>query len=197
MIPTKVFVTHMLEQAKTVPRNLGWVQHSFAVGNTAGTIANALNKAGYDLDIEKATLLGYLHDIGKMVGPYTAHMQNGYHYLKELGFPEEYCDICIIHSYITNDPFLVISEIFDNEEIIQHVQNHQHTIYERLVNLCDLMCGLQTMTVDQRLIDVISRHGTCKSTQKHVQEVHKLKQYFDEMLGYNLYSLFPSIYENL
>ena len=31
----------------------------------------------------------------------------------------------------------------------------------------------------------------------HFKETYKLKEYFDNLLGYNLYDLFPEIKENL
>lgn len=60
----------LLESAKGKTESDGWIYHSICVGNTAGKIAEALNKNGYELDVEKATTLGYIHDIGKMVGPF-------------------------------------------------------------------------------------------------------------------------------
>ena len=69
--------------------------------------------------------------------------------------------------------------------------------YERIVNLCDLMCTTVVNTIDKRLIDIIIRYGALENTQYHVQETYKLKEYFDKKLGYNLYNLFPEIKDNL
>lgn len=70
---------------------------------------------------------------------------------------------------------------------------------EKIINLCDLMCpqGRKVVTIDKRLIDIIIRRGTYTNTQYHVKETYKLKAYFDELLGYNLYNLFSEIKENL
>ena len=35
------------------------------------------------------------------------------------------------------------------------------------------------------------------NTKYHVKETYKLKEYFDNLLGYNLYDLFPEIKNNL
>ena len=35
------------------------------------------------------------------------------------------------------------------------------------------------------------------STYEHIKETYKLKEYFDNLLGYNLYDLFPEIKDNL
>ncbi|MBS7020504.1 MAG: hypothetical protein KH135_01340 [Firmicutes bacterium] len=53
------------------------------------------------------------------------------------------------------------------------------------------------MTLEKRLIDLISRYGEHENTKYHVNEALNLKQYFDELLGYNLYDLFPEIKNNL
>lgn len=59
------------------------------------------------------------------------------------------------------------------------------------------MCTSKVNTVDKRLIDIITRRGAHSNTQYHVIETYKLKKYFDELLEYNLYDLFPEIKNNL
>lgn len=77
------------------------------------------------------------------------------------------------------------------------IKDHNYTIYEKIINLCDLMCTSKVNTVDKRLIDIITRRGAHSNTQYHVIETYKLKKYFDELLEYNLYDLFPEIKNNL
>ena len=59
------------------------------------------------------------------------------------------------------------------------------------------MCTTKTLTMDKRLIDIVLRKGVFFNTQYHVKETYKLKEYFDNLLGYNLYDLFPEIKNNL
>ena len=47
------------------------------------------------------------------------------------------------------------------------------------------------------MMDLLLRHGVYKHTHYHIKEAYKLKEYFDKLLGYNLYDLFPEIKENL
>ncbi len=183
----------LLEEASKITPHQGWVEHSKCVSYAAGKIAEALN-----LDVEKAETLGLIHDIGKRTGDFKNHVMNGYTYLKELGYDDEYCNICLTHSYLNNDANCTAGGIpvdipFRNE----FVKNHTYTIYEKIINLCDLMCTSKVNTVDKRLIDIIIRRGAHPNTQYHVQETYKLKAYFDELLGYNVYDLFPEIKENL
>ena len=59
------------------------------------------------------------------------------------------------------------------------------------------MCTTKILTIDKRLIDIVLRKGVFSNTQYHVEETYKLKEYFDNLLGYNLYDLFPEIKNNL
>lgn len=183
----------MLEQAKGKTSHDGWIYHSICVGNTASIIADALN-----LDKEKAKALGYIHDIGKLVGDFNDHVMNGYNYLKELGYDEEYYNICLTHAYLNNDYTCTGAGIpKDIPFRTEFIKNHEYTIYEKIINLCDLMCTNVVNTVDKRLIDIITRRGAHSNTQYHVKETYKLKNFFDDLLGYNVYDLFPEIKENL
>lgn len=52
-------------------------------------------------------------------------------------------------------------------------------------------------TIDKRLIEIMIRRGTYSNTQYHILQTYNLKEFFDILLGYNLYDLFPEIKENL
>ena len=198
MILTSNEARNILENARNKTESDGWIEHSICVGNTAGRIAKALNEKGYDLDVDKAITLGYIHDIGKLVGPFKGHVINGYNYMKEQGYDEDYCNICLTHSYLNNDVFCTAGGIpSENLFRTEFIKNHKYTLYEKIINICDLMCTQKVFTVDKRLIDIIIRRGAHSNTQYHVKETYKLKEYFDNLLGYNLYDLFPEIKDNL
>ena len=192
-----------LKMVEDFRRELGnpyWVEHSVCVGNTAGGIANALNKKGYKVDVDKAIALGYVHDIGKYNGKDHDHAMSGYQYLKDKGYDDDYCNICLTHSYLNNDIICTAGGIpnpNDNPFLTDFIKNHEYTIEEKIINLCDLMCTNKVLTMEKRLIDLLVRHGVFETTQYHIKEALKLKQYFDNKLGYNLYNLFPEIKENL
>lgn len=191
MILTSKEALQMLEDAKGKSPDDGWIYHSICVGNTAAVIAKALN-----LDEEKARALGYIHDIGKKI-KFNGHVMSGYHYLKDLGYDAEYCNICLTHSYLNNDVNCTAGVPDEIPFRTEFIKNHPYTIYDKMINLCDLMCTKKTVTLEKRLIDVLNRKGTCKNTDYHIKEALKLKTYFDHLLGYNLYNLFPEIKNNL
>ncbi len=183
----------MLEESRKKTSNDKWINHSICVGNSAGKIAEKLN-----LDVDYAKILGYIHDIGRSVGDGKDHVMQGYNYLKELGYDDEYANICLTHSYLNNDVYCTAGGIpRDIPFRTEFIKNHEYTIYEKIINLCDLMCTDIIMTVDKRLIDLIIRKGAHENTQYHIKETYKLKQYIDEQLGFNVYDLFPSIKDNL
>lgn len=179
-----------------------WIDHCNCVGNSAGKIAEALAKKGYSVDINKTVALGYVHDIGKHINSPECHEMKGYKYLKDEGYDEEFCNICLTHSFLNNDINCVAGGVKDKDEnpfLTNFIKTHNYTLEEKLINLCDLMCpqGNKVCTIDKRLIDIIIRHGAYENTQYHVKETYKLKEYFDNLLGYNLYNLFKEIKENL
>ena len=194
--------SNLLEEERKKSNDDRWIEHCLCVGDSAGRIAKALNEKGYNVDIDKTITLGYLHDIGKYNGESHGHVMRGYEYLKERGYDDEYCNICLTHSYLNNDIVCTAGGVpnpNDNLFLTDFIKNHEYTIEEKLINLCDLMCpqGNEVFTIDKRLIDIMIRRGAYSNTQYHIKETYKLKEYFDSLLGYNLYDLFPEIKENL
>jgi len=192
----------LIENFRGKNENDRWIDHCVSVGNTAGKIAGALKDKSYNIDVDKTIALGYVHDIGKYTDKTHKHDIKGYEYLIGKGYDEDYCNICLTHSYLNNDITCTagwVPDITENQFLTNFVKNHEYTIEEKIINLCDLMCppGGKVFTVDKRLIDLILRREAHSNTQYHVKETYKLKEFFDNLLGYNLYDLFPEIKENL
>ena len=95
---TSEIAIKILEDARGKTKDDKWIEHCICVGNSAGKIAEALNKKGINVDTDKAITLGYLHDIGKYNGESHGHVMRGYEYLKDKGYDEEYRNICLTHS---------------------------------------------------------------------------------------------------
>ncbi len=192
----------MLENFRGATQNDRWIDHCICVGDTAGIIAKALTEKGYNVDIDKTITLGYLHDIGKYNGESHGHVMRGYEYLKEKGYDDDYCNICLTHSYLNNDIICTaggVPDINANSFLTNFIKQHNYSIEEKIINLCDLMCPQvdKVFTIDKRLVDIMIRRGGYSNTQYHIKETYKLKEYFDNLLGYNLYDLFPEIKDNL
>ncbi len=200
MILTSKEARELLEIERKNVKDDRWIEHSICVGDSAGILAKALKEKGHNVDVDKVITLGYVHDIGKYTGESHGHVMRGYEYLKNKGYDEEYANICLTHSYLNNDILCTAGGVPDKEKnpfLTDFIKNHEYTIEEKLINLFDLMCTTKILTLDKRLIDIVLRKGVFSNTQYHVKETYKLKEYFDNLLGYNLYDLFPEIKENL
>ena len=89
MIPTNKEVQNILENARKHTEEDKWIDHCIYVGDTGAKIAEALVEKGYNVDPEKTRILGYVHDIGKMIELPYGHEINGYNYMKEQGYDED------------------------------------------------------------------------------------------------------------
>lgn len=74
----------------------------------------------------------------------------------------------------------------DNPFLTQFIKHHEYTIYEKMINLCDLMCKEEVMTIEKVNYRIV-RRGAYANTPYHIQETYRLKQYFDEQLGFSVY----------
>lgn len=193
----------LLESCMDITDSNNWIIHSKNVGDTASVIAKAL-----ELDDDYAKTLGYIHDIGKKFGwgnndGVLPHAINGYKYIKSLGYDDDYAGICIKHSFLNNDIDCLANDRDEtdksdkNYNFVKNYIESEYTIYEKIINLCDLMCKQKIETIDKRMMDLLLRHGVFNKTHYHIEQTIKLKEYFDNLLGYNLYNLFPEIKENL
>lgn len=185
----------LLENSRGLAEDDNWITHCICVGNSAGKIAQKLN-----LDEDFAKTLGYIHDIGKRNGfnHIMKHEISGYNYILDLGYDKEYASICITHSFLNNDINCVAGGVISKETykydfMKEFVENHEYTVYEKIINLCDLMCKYNNMTLEKRIVEIMLRRGCHENTVYHITEAQKLKQEIDEMLGCSVYSLFDNI----
>ena len=106
----------LLEIERKNAKDDRWIEHSICVGDSAGILAKALEEKGYNIDVDKAITLGYVHDIGKYTGESHGHVMRGYEYLKNKGYEDEYANICLTHSYLNNDILCTAGGIPDKEK---------------------------------------------------------------------------------
>lgn len=183
----------LLEDSRGLATDDGWIEHSICVGNVASLIAKKMK-----LDEDFAKTLGYIHDIGKRFVFGSTHALLGYEYILQLGYDPKYANVCLTHSYLNNDINCVAGGVPDRgskkyDFKKQFIENHKYTIYEKIINLCDLICKQNVMTLEKRLIDIIIRYGAFENTQYHIKEAQKLKKEIEELLGTSVYSLFDHI----
>ena len=98
MIPTRMEAERLLREAEQC--NLGpWGNHSRVAAHCAEKIAELCD----GLDVQKAYVLGLLHDIGRKFGVrHLGHVSDGYTYMMSLGY-DEVAKICLTHSFNVSD----------------------------------------------------------------------------------------------
>ena len=179
----------LLIQGLENPGEIQYVLHSRNVGNLAGMIAKELG-----LDEEHAKVLGYLHDIGRKI--YNAnHMYEGYRYLKENGY-EDVAYICLTHSFLNNDLECICASFLppDSEgydELKEFVESHKNTMYDKVIQTCDLLClHSGGTTLEKRIEDIESRRGTHYKSKYHKDTAMHQKAEIEEMLGHSIYDFY-------
>lgn len=187
---SKEQVLAWMEEDGKNPINEGWIEHGKCVGATAAVIAEALG-----LDPEYAEILGLIHDIGKRnTKEVVFHDILGYEYLRSMGVDDKYAAVCLTHSYLNNDDTCVAGGYLpENRFRTEFIRNHVYTEHEKIINLCDLMCSRQRMTMEARMIDLLSRKGIHENSAYHLKEALRLKAYFDERIAGGIYRLFPDL----
>lgn len=188
--------TKILEKARET-NDGGWIEHCYVASKVAGKLAEALG-----LDVEKATCMGLLHDIGRKDGRMgLRHVINGYRYMNELGYTD-IARICMTHSFFENTIEGCIGKFDmpeeDKEEIRKYIENVEFNEYDRLIQLSDNLAGSTgVVTLERRLIDVFFRYGFNENTEKNIYQRLKVQDEIEEKLGYSIYKLFPEVLEPL
>lgn len=177
------------EEELGLPENR-WVKHCINVGYAASIIADNLG-----LDADYAGALGIIHDIGRKIS-HPKHPITGYQYMIEQGYVQE-AGICLTHSFINNDIRLTAGAgpTGEAEKIItDYFKTHELTIYDKIIQLCDLFClDTHLTTIPDRLYDIYVRKGVTEDSRLHIEAVLKLKEELEELMGCSLYDLFPEI----
>lgn len=171
--------------------------HSVMVARAARTVAEQMVKNGVTtVDPELAYQAGLMHDIGKADPAWTGlnHIVLGYKALLELGW-EDLAQIAMTHTYYGYDKIgrQEFWEECDPEEL-KLTQDYMATVkledLDLLMQLVDNMAhAVGIMSISDRFCDILIRHGI-KNAGEHLKELYRLKLYFDEKCGMNVYLLF-------
>ena len=180
------FAESLLERA--AEKNPGpWKVHSLEVALAAEKIAFA---SGLNPDL--AYTCGLIHDIGRQIGySYIAHVYEGYHFLKSLGF-EFAAKICLTHSFNLHNADDYIGEIDISTEQMQEIKSilavTEYDDYDRLIQLLDSTCGADgTKNLEIRMNDVKQRYGYYPEGKWNKN--FELKEYFEKKMGKDLYQV--------
>lgn len=171
-------------------------EHVVTVGACASIISAACG-----LDVMKAGIMGYAHDIGKLIScekkDKTFHGLTGYEYLKSIG-ENELAQVCLTHSF-PNINFEIEEYISYGKENIEKSKSILQTInitdYDRVIQLSDLLVNFDGRNV---LYDNIKGRMTYienaynvnhKNIRIKYKNAIRLKLYLERKYNINIYEL--------
>ena len=163
-----------------------WGKHCLTAAHCAEKIASACG----DMDVEKAYILGLLHDIGRKFGVrHLGHVSDGYTYMMRLGY-DEVAKICLTHSFNNHTVDEYIGKLDVSGEEMEMIKTElARTVYDdydRLIQLCDSLAGAEgVLDIEDRMNDVKKRYGFYP--QKKWDSNMRLKQYFEEKMKKDIY----------
>ena len=163
-----------------------WGKHCLTAAHCAEKIASACG----DMDVEKAYILGLLHDIGRKFGVrHLGHVSDGYRFMMSLGY-DEAARICLTHSFNNHklDEYIGKFDVSDEEmEMIKtELARTVYDDYDRLIQLCDSLAGAEgVLDIEDRMNDVKKRYGFYP--QDKWDSNMRLKQYFEKKMKKDIY----------
>lgn len=181
-----ISIAKMLLQEAAACNPGPWESHSKYVAISAQRIAEECD----EIDPEKAYILGLLHDIGRRFGvSHLAHVYDGYHYLKALGFDEP-ARIALTHSFNLGkiEDYIGRFDISDEKqsELVTLLSETKWNDYDYLIQLCDAIATADgIVSLEERMNDVKSRYGYYP--QEKWNRNMELKRYFEDKMQKSLY----------
>lgn len=187
MFPNRDEAIEILMEAERCNPGL-WANHSRVAAHCAEKIAIECD----NIDSNKAYILALLHDIGrKFGGRHMGHIPDGYSYMMSLGY-DEVAQVCLTHSFNNQKIDEFIGNVDITEEELTLIQNEliAHTMdeYDRLIQLCDALAGADgVLDIEKRMEDVKCRYGSYPQAKWNKNLA--LKEYFEEKMGKDIYSV--------
>ena len=122
---------------------------------------------------------------------YMAHVYDGYHFLKNLGY-DQLAKICLTHSFNLHiiDDYIGKIDITDSqyEELKTLLAATEYDDYDRLIQLLDSTCSADgTKNMEARMNDVKERYGYYPEGKWNKN--FELKEYFEKLMGRDLYEV--------
>lgn len=182
------------EEAEKILKEAGqcnpgpWEEHSRVAAQCAEKIAKACG----GMDVEKAYVLGLLHDIGRKFGTrHLGHVYDGWKYMLELGY-DEAARICLTHSFNEGKLENYIGNFDITKQEIEEIRKALKEInfdeYDMLIQLCDSLAAAEgVVDMEERMQDIKRRYGGYP--QSKWEKNLKLREHFEQKAGKDIYSI--------
>lgn len=165
--------------------------HSEAVANNAVRIAEHIK----GMDLEKAYILGLLHDYGEYFAGFDKnlfHGTAGYDFFQNLGY-DEMARICLTHGFMNPD-FSPSDYSYPQQEVIRAkklISDLEYDDYDRLIQLSDLLVsGCFLTPIKKRMVFIRDKYKIpLAAIRRKYKEALKVKFYFDKKCGKDIYEI--------
>lgn len=153
--------------------------------------------AGYSgLNVEKAFILGLLHDYGEYIEastPETFHGTAGYDEMMRLGY-DDVARTCLSHSFFDDNFKPEDFPAYDKKQIIRAAEllkERPFDDYDRLIHLADMMAPRDKIdTIENRIAMITEKYNLPAAVAlRKKREALWLKDYFDSLTERNVYTL--------
>lgn len=168
-----------------------YIKHCYKVAETAAQISSLLP----EINPDDAYVLGLLHDAGRIKDEWseqTFHGLVGYRFLMDKGYPLA-ARIALSHSFydLENNFSAYKMKASDLKEVVGLIGSWVFNDYDYLIQLSDLLNDCGTLcTIEYRFEHAAIRHNlSAEYVQTSIASTLKLKKYFDNKCGQDIYSL--------
>ena len=173
---------------KYCPAKTSWRAHCLQVSTAARHLAELLSRRGHTVDVERATVLGLLHDVGRSQGHSLRHGVEGYLLAQAEGC-EEAGRICLVHILKgrTLEQGVDLGMLTDEERLQMEAagwSSDQVSLEEKIVTLADaMMRGTTLVPVEQKYDDARRRYGATPHHDQDEAWVKGLAAEISQLLG--------------
>ncbi len=179
-----------------------WYAHTIQVGAAARRLAQLISQRGYPVDVEQATVLGRLHDLGRSRGHGLRHGIEGYLLARAEGHEEE-GRICLIHILkgrsLKHAVQLGMLTEQERRELEKGGWEHGHlSAEEKIVCVADAMMSDPGLVgIQEKYANVRRRHGGLPHHDQDEAWVKGIAAELTQLLGETPYEALKSHSDDL
>jgi putative nucleotidyltransferase with HDIG domain len=171
--------------------------HCIGVGKVANVITRALQHSGQTVNVERATLMGLIHDLGRERSNNERHGIEGYKLARKVGVPPEMARICVTHMTAGRNVDIAIAigllTISEAQSLIEDgIDLTDLSPEEEIVCLADShVLNGEFVSLAERIAELESRKGPLTSEHWHnLNQIAELVKRFEQILHHPVADLF-------
>jgi putative nucleotidyltransferase with HDIG domain len=171
--------------------------HCIGVGKVTSVIAHALQRSGQMVNVERATLMGLIHDLGRERFNNERHGIEGYKLARGSGITPEVARVCITHITAgrTADAAIAIGLLTESEArslIEDGIDLAELSLEEQIVCLSDShVLNGEFVLLAERIAELEARKGPLASEHWYnLIQASKFIERFEQILSYPITDLF-------